>query len=163
MSAPEPIRIGALHSASGTMALAETSLRDVLLMETARVNAAGGLLGRPLEVVALNPDSDWMAYRDMAHALIHEHDVAAIFGCWTSISRKSVLPVVEDADRLLFYPMQYEGEEQSRNIFYLGATPNQQAIPALEYMVSPAGGMAFSRFFFLGTDYVYLYAPPTGC
>ncbi len=136
------------------MALAETSLRDVLMMEVERINAAGGLLGRRLEVVALNPDSDWMAYRDMAHTLIHEHKVAAIFGCWTSISRKSVLPVVEDADCLLLYPMQYEGEEQSRNIFYFGATPNQQAIPALEFMMSPPGG-AFSRFFFLGTDYVY--------
>ena len=154
LPATDTIRIGALHSSSGTMALAETSLRDVLMMEVARINAAGGLLGRQLEVVALNPDSDWMAYRDMAHALIHEHQVAAIFGCWTSISRKSVLPVVEDADCLLLYPMQYEGEEQSRNIFYFGATPNQQAIPALEYMMSPAGG-AFSRFFFLGTDYVY--------
>jgi urea transport system substrate-binding protein len=154
MFAPEPIRIGALHSTSGTMALAETSLRDVLLMEAARVNAAGGVLGRPVEVITRNPGSDWMAYRDMAHELIRDHEVAALFGCWTSISRKSVLPVVEDADRLLFYPMQYEGEEQSRNIFYFGATPNQQAIPALEYMMSPAGG-AFSRFFFIGTDYVY--------
>jgi urea transport system substrate-binding protein len=150
----EPIRIGALHSTTGTMALAETSLRDVLLMEVARINAAGGLLGRPIEVVAPNPGSDWMAYRDMAHALIHEQKVEALFGCWTSVSRKSVLPVAEQGDRLLFYPMQYEGEEQSRNIFYFGATPNQQAIPALEYMMSPAAG-AFSRFFFLGTDYVY--------
>ena len=149
-----PIRIGALHSITGTMALAESSLRDVLLMEVARVNASGGLLGRQIEVMAPNPGSDWMAYRDMAHSLIHEHQVEALFGCWTSISRKSVLPAVEEGDRLLFYPMQYEGEEQSRNIFYFGATPNQQAIPAVEYMMSPAAG-AFSRFFFLGTDYVY--------
>jgi urea transport system substrate-binding protein len=154
MAQTDSIRIGALHSTSGTMALAETSLRDVLLMEVARVNAAGGLLGRQIEVVALNPDSDWMAYRDMAHSLIHQHQVAALFGCWTSVSRKSVLPVVEDGDCLLYYPMQYEGEEQSRNIFYFGATPNQQAIPAMEYMMSPGAG-AFSRFFFLGTDYVY--------
>jgi urea transport system substrate-binding protein len=136
------------------MALNETSLRDVIMMEVARVNAAGGILGRMIEPVALDPASDWAAYRDMAHVMTQEHHVAAIFGCWTSASRKMVIPLVERADTLLFYPLQYEGEEQSPNVFYLGATPNQQAIPALEYLLSAAGG-AFSRFFFIGTDYIY--------
>lgn len=156
MTPPDPsaIPIGILHSTTGTMALNETSLRDVVLMEAARANARGGLLGRPIAPVVLDPGSDWMRYRDMAHTLVTEHAVAAIFGCWTSASRKSVLPVIEEADRLLFYPLQYEGEEQSPNVFYLGATPNQQAIPALEFLMSAAGG-AFSRFFFIGTDYVY--------
>jgi urea transport system substrate-binding protein len=154
MTARRPIRIGVLHSTSGAMALEETLLRDAILMEVERVNRAGGLLGVPVEPIVLDPASDWMAYRDMAHAMIHDHGVAAIFGCWTSASRKTVLPVVEEADSLLFYPVQYEGEEQSRNIFYLGATPNQQAIPAVEYMMSAAAG-AYSRFFFIGTDYVY--------
>jgi urea transport system substrate-binding protein len=154
MAMADPIRIGILHSASGTMALNETSLRDVILMEVDRANAAGGLLGRRIDAVVLDPASDWLRYRDMAQALVHEHGVAAVFGCWTSISRKSVLPVIEQADNLLFYPMQYEGEENSANVFYLGATPNQQAIPALEFLMSAAGG-AHSRFFFVGTDYVY--------
>ncbi len=138
MTRVDPIRIGVLHSASGTMALNETSLRDVILMEVERVNAVGGVLGRQIEPVVVDPGSDWMRYRDMAHALVHEFGVAAIFGCWTSVSRKSVLPVIEHADSLLFYPMQYEGEEQSPNVFYLGATPNQQAIPALEFLMSAA-------------------------
>jgi urea transport system substrate-binding protein len=148
------IPIGLLHSAHGTMAIGETPMRDVLMMEIERVNRAGGLLGRQIEPVVVDPASDWMAYRDLAHDLITKSDVQALFGCWTSSSRKSVLPVVEEADRLLFYPVQYEGEELSRNVFYFGATPNQQAIPALEYLISPAGG-GFRRFFFLGTDYVY--------
>jgi len=154
MKLSDPIRIGVLHSSTGTMALSETSLRDVILMELGRVNAQGGILGRPVEAVVLDPGSDWMHYRDMAHTLVHERRVAAIFGCWTSAARKAVLPVVEEANALLFYPLQYEGEEQSPNIFYLGATPNQQAIPAIEYLMSTAGG-AFGRFFFMGTDYVY--------
>jgi urea transport system substrate-binding protein len=136
------------------MALNETSLRDVTLMEVDRINAAGGILGRPVEPVVLDPASRWAAYADMAQALATEHGVAAIFGCWTSAARKFVVPVVERANNLLFYPMQYEGEEQSPNVFYLGATPNQQAIPALEYLMSAAGG-AFGRFFFIGTDYIY--------
>jgi urea transport system substrate-binding protein len=148
------IPVGLLHSVHGTMAIGETSMRDVLLMEIERVNAAGGLLGRQIEAISLDPASNWMAYRDLAVKLIEEHDAQAIFGCWTSSSRKSVLPVVEEFDRLLFYPVQYEGEELSRNIFYFGATPNQQAIPALEYLLSSEGG-GFTRFFFLGTDYVY--------
>jgi urea transport system substrate-binding protein len=148
------IPVGLLHSSHGTMAIGETPMRDVLLMEIERVNRAGGLLGRRVEPIVVDPASDWMAYRDLAHQLIHRHDVQAIFGCWTSSSRKSVLPVVEEADRLLFYPVQYEGEELSRNIFYFGATPNQQAIPALEHLISTAGG-GFRRFMFLGTDYVY--------
>jgi urea transport system substrate-binding protein len=136
------------------MALNETSLRDVLLMEIDRVNGAGGLLGKQLEPVVRDPRSDWMSYRDLAHTMIYEDGVEVMFGCWTSLSRKSVLPVVEEADILLFYPMQYEGEEQSRNIFYLGAPPNQQAIPAVEYLMSPEGG-AFDRFFLIGTDFIY--------
>jgi len=136
------------------MALNETSLRDVILMEVANINAAGGLLGRPIETVVLNPKSEWPAYGDMAEFLVSKARVAAIFGCWTSAARKFVVPVVERAHNLLVYPMQYEGEEQSPNVFYFGATPNQQAIPALEYLMSAAGG-AFSRFFFIGTDYVY--------
>jgi urea transport system substrate-binding protein len=148
------IPVGVLFSASGTMALNETSLRDVILMEVERINAAGGLLGQKLEPVVLDPGSEWPAYAEMAQALIQKHRVAAIFGCWTSAARQCVVPVVERANNLLFYPMQYEGEEQSPNVFYLGATPNQQAIPALEYLMSAAGG-AFGRFFFIGTDYIY--------
>jgi urea transport system substrate-binding protein len=136
------------------MALNETSLRDVTLMEVDRINAAGGVLGLPIEPVVLDPGSKWAAYGEMARELAKTHGVAAIFGCWTSAARKHVIPVVERTDNLLFYPLQYEGEEQSPNVFYLGATPNQQAIPALEYLMSPAGG-AFSRFFFIGPDYVY--------
>jgi urea transport system substrate-binding protein len=128
MTASDSIRIGVLHSSTGTMALSETSLRDVILMEVGRINSRGGLIGRTVEAIVLNPGSDWMLYRDMAHALIHEHGVAAIFGCWTSASRKSVLPVVEEANTLLFYPLQYEGEEQSPNVFYLGATPNHNTV-----------------------------------
>ena len=150
----ETLRIGILHSSTGTMALSEASLRDVILMEVDRVNARGGLLGRMVEPVVVDPGSDWIRYRDMAHSLIHEHRVAAIFGCWTSASRKAVLPVVEEANALLFYPLQYEGEEQSPNVFYLGATPNQQAMPAIEFLLSSEGG-AYGRFFFLGTDYGY--------
>jgi urea transport system substrate-binding protein len=149
-----PISIGILHSTTGTMSLNETSLRDVILMEVARVNAEGGLLGRQIEPVAIDPASDWASYRDIARAMIDHHHVVAIFGCWTSASRKAVLPIVEQADNLLFYPLQYEGEEQSRNVFYLGTTPNQQALPALDYLMSAPGG-AFNRFFFIGTDYVY--------
>jgi urea transport system substrate-binding protein len=136
------------------MALNETSLRDVMLMEVGRINAAGGILGRAIEPVVLDPASQWGAYAHMAQAMTEQHRVAAIFGCWTSAARKFVVPVVERGDTLLFYPMQYEGEEQSPNVFYLGATPNQQAIPALEYLMSAAGG-AFGRFFFIGTDYIY--------
>ncbi len=154
MARPNTIKIGILHSVSGPMALNETSLRDVILMEVDRVNAEGGLLGKKIEALAPDPQSDWMSYRDLAHSLIHDDGVAALFGCWTSVSRKSVLPVIEEADILLFYPMQYEGEEQSRNVFYMGAPPNQQAIPAVEYLMSPEGG-AFSRFFLIGTDFVY--------
>lgn len=154
MARPNTIKIGILHSVSGPMALNETSLRDVILMEVDRVNAEGGLLGKMIEPLAPDPRSDWMSYRDLAHRLIHDDGVAALFGCWTSVSRKSVLPVIEEADILLFYPMQYEGEEQSRNVFYLGAPPNQQAIPAVEYLMSPEGG-AFNRFFLIGTDFVY--------
>lgn len=154
MTKSRSIPIGVLYSTSGTMAFNETSLRDVILMEVARINAAGGLLGRKIRPIALDPASEWAAYGEMAACLTAKYRVAAIFGCWTSAARKFVLPVVESAENLLVYPLQYEGEEQSSNVFYLGATPNQQAIPALEYLMSAAGG-AFSRFFFIGTDYIY--------
>lgn len=148
------IRIGVLHSLSGTMASAERPLKDLLVMMAAEVNRAGGLLGRPVEVAIVNPRSDWDAYARLAGDLIRRDKVSAIFGCWTSVSRKAVLPVVEELDGLLFYPVQYEGEEQSPNIFYTGATPNQQALPALDFLMSPEGG-GFRRFFLIGTDYVY--------
>jgi urea transport system substrate-binding protein len=148
------IKIGVLHSLSGTMAMSEQPLKDLLVMMVEEVNRAGGLLGRPLELVIVNPRSDWSRYEGLAHALLAEDEVAALFGCWTSISRKAVLPVVEKLGGLLFYPVQYEGEEQSPNIFYTGATPNQQAIPAIDFLLSPAGG-SIRRFALIGTDYIY--------
>jgi urea transport system substrate-binding protein len=148
------IRIGILHSLSGTMASAEQPLKDLLVMLVDEVNQAGGLLGRPLELVIVNPRSEWSQYGELTRRLLARDKVAALFGCWTSISRKAVLPVVEELGGLLFYPVQYEGEEQSHNIFYTGATPNQQAIPAVDFLMSAAGGGA-QRFALVGTDYVY--------
>jgi urea transport system substrate-binding protein len=145
------IRLGILHSLSGTMAISEKPLQQLLVMLTRERNAAGGLLGRPLEPVILNPRSDWPTYARQAGELIAERKVAAIFGCWTSSSRKEVLPVVEKAGGLLFYPVQYEGQEQSQNIFYTGATPAQQALPAAEYLLESGR----RRFMLIGTDYVY--------
>ena len=150
----EPIKIGILHSLSGTMAISETTLKDVMLMLIEQQNAAGGLLGRPLEAVVVDPASDWPLFAEKARELIEQEEVAAVFGCWTSVSRKSVLPVFEELNGLLFYPVQYEGEESSRNVFYTGAAPNQQAIPAVEYLMSEDGGGA-ERWVLLGTDYVY--------
>jgi len=145
------IKIGILHSLSGTMTASERPLQELLVMLIERQNARGGLLGRPLEPVIVNPQSETSAYAELAHRLIHEHKVAAIFGCWSSASRKEVLPIVERDNALLFYPSQYEGEEASRNIFYTGATPQQQAIPAAEFLLSKG----IRRFFLVGTDYIY--------
>ena len=148
------VKIGVLHSLSGTMAISETSLRDVVLMAVEEINATGGVLGKQIETVVVDPASDWDLFAEKAKSLITEEQVAAVFGCWTSVSRKSVLPVFEEYNSLLFYPVQYEGEEQSLNVFYTGATPNQQLIPAAEYLMSEEGG-ACNKFYLLGTDYVF--------
>jgi len=150
----EPIKVGVLHSLSGTMAISETSLKDTALMTIAEINQSGGVLGRQLQPVVVDPASNWPLFAEKARQLISQDKCAVTFGCWTSVSRKSVLPVFEELNGLLFYPVQYEGEEMSRNVFYTGAAPNQQAIPATEYLMSAEGGGA-KRFFLLGTDYVY--------
>ncbi len=149
-----PIKVGILHSLSGTMAISETSLKDVALMTIAEINAKGGLLGRKLEPVVVDPASNWPLFAEKARELLQKDKVSVVFGCWTSVSRKSVLPVFEELNGLLFYPVQYEGEESSYNVFYTGAAPNQQAIPAVEYLMGDKGGGA-KRFELLGTDYVY--------
>jgi urea transport system substrate-binding protein len=149
-----PIKVGILHSLSGTMAISETSLKDVALMTIDEINASGGVLGRKLEAVVEDPASDWPLFAEKAQKLIQQDKVAAVFGCWTSVSRKSVLPKFEELNGLLFYPVQYEGEESSYNVFYTGAAPNQQAIPAVEYLMSKEGGGA-KKWVLLGTDYVY--------
>jgi urea transport system substrate-binding protein len=149
-----PIKVGILHSLSGTMAISETSLRDVALMTIEEINEKGGVLGRKLEPVVVDPASNWPLFAEKARDLIANQKVAVTFGCWTSVSRKSVLPVFEELNGLLFYPVQYEGEESSRNIFYTGAAPNQQAIPAIRYLMSKEGGEV-RRWVLLGTDYVY--------
>jgi urea transport system substrate-binding protein len=150
--AAEPIKVGILHSLSGTMAISESILKDVMLMLIGEQNRKGGLLGRPIEAVVVDPASDWPRFAEQARQLLERDRVAAVFGCWTSVSRKTVLPVFEALDGLLFYPVQYEGQESSRNVFYTGATPNQQAIPALEYLKSDLG---IERWVLVGTDYVY--------
>jgi urea transport system substrate-binding protein len=150
----ETIKVGILHSLSGTMAISETSLKDMALMTIDQINREGGLLGKKLEPVVVDPASNWPLFAEKARQLLQKDQVAAVFGCWTSVSRKSVLPVFEELNGLLFYPVQYEGEESSWNVFYTGAAPNQQAIPAVEYLMSAAGGGA-KRFVLLGTDYVY--------
>ncbi len=149
-----PIKVGILHSLSGTMAISETSLKDVALMTIEEINEKGGVLGRKIEPVVVDPASNWPLFAEKARELIQKEKVAVVFGCWTSVSRKSVLPVFEELNGLLFYPVQYEGEESSYNVFYTGAAPNQQAIPAVEYLMSDQGGGA-KRFVLLGTDYVY--------
>jgi len=152
--AQSTIKVGVLHSLSGTMAISETVLKDTVLMAIDEVNAKGGLLGKKLEPVVVDPASNWPLFAEKAKQLIGQDKVAVTFGCWTSVSRKSVLPVYEEMNGLLFYPVQYEGEELSKNVFYTGAAPNQQAIPAVEYLMSKAGGGA-KRWVLLGTDYVY--------
>jgi urea transport system substrate-binding protein len=152
--AADTIKVGILHSLSGTMAISETVLKDVALMTIDEINAKGGVLGKKLEPVVVDPASNWPLFAEKAKQLIDQDKVAVVFGCWTSVSRKSVLPVFEEKNSLLFYPVQYEGEELSKNVFYTGAAPNQQAIPAVEYLMSKDGGSA-KRFVLLGTDYVY--------
>src|SRR3954454_22663854 len=152
--AADTIKVGVLHSLSGTMAISETVLKDVTLMAIEEINAKGGVMGKKLEPVVVDPASNWPLFAEKARQLITQEKCAAVFGCWTSVSRKSVLPVFEELNGLLFYPVQYEGEEMSRNVFYTGAAPNQQALPATEYLMSAEGGGA-KRFFLLGTDYVY--------
>jgi len=148
------IKIGVLHSLSGTMAISETTLKDTILMMVDDINKKGGLLGKKLEAVVVDPASNWPLFAEKARDLLAKEKVAAVFGCWTSVSRKSVLPVFEELNGLLFYPVQYEGEESSRNVFYTGAAPNQQAIPAVEYLMSDEGAGA-KRWVLEGTDYVY--------
>src|SRR5215216_1877685 len=157
LSAPlaqETIKVGILHSLSGTMAISETTLKDVMLMLIDEQNKKGGLLGKKLEAVVVDPASNWPLFAEKARELISKDKVSVVFGCWTSVSRKSVLPVFKELNSVLFYPVQYEGEELSKNVFYTGAAPNQQAIPAVEYLMSKEGGGA-KRFVLLGTDYVY--------
>ncbi|WP_418080291.1 urea ABC transporter substrate-binding protein [Serratia marcescens] len=154
VQAADTIKVGILSSLSGTMAISETPLKDVALMTIDEINAKGGVLGKKLEPVVVDPASNWPLFAEKARQLLSQDKVAAVFGCWTSVSRKSVLPVFEELNGLLFYPVQYEGEEMSPNVFYTGAAPNQQAIPAVEYLLSEDGGGA-KRFFLLGTDYVY--------
>lgn len=154
LQAAETIKVGILHSLSGTMAISETSLKDMALMTIDEINAKGGVLGKQLEPVVVDPASNWPLFAEKGRQLLTQDKVDVTFGCWTSVSRKSVLPVYEELNGLLFYPVQYEGEELSPNVFYTGAAPNQQAIPAVEYLMSEDGGAA-KRYFLLGTDYVY--------
>src|SRR5271165_5250301 len=147
-----PIKVGILHSLSGTMAISETTLKDVMLMLIEQQNAKGGVLGRKLEAVVVDPASNWPLFAEKARQLISVDKCAATFGCWTSVSRKSVLPVFEELNSILFYPVQYEGQECSRNVFYTGAAPNQQAIPAVDYLMSES---KVKRWVLAGTDYVY--------
>jgi urea transport system substrate-binding protein len=148
------VKVGVLHSLSGTMAISETVLKDTVLMTIDEINSKGGVLGKKIEPVVIDPASNWPLFAEKARQLLTQDKVAVVFGCWTSVSRKSVLPVFEELNGLLFYPVQYEGEELSKNVFYTGAAPNQQAIPAVEYLMSKDGGGA-KRFVLLGTDYVY--------
>jgi urea transport system substrate-binding protein len=154
LQAAETIKVGILHSLSGTMAISETSLKDMALMTIDEINAKGGVNGKQLEAVVVDPASNWPLFAEKGRQLLTQDKVDVVFGCWTSVSRKSVLPVFEELNGLLFYPVQYEGEEMSPNVFYTGAAPNQQAIPAVEYLMSEDGGAA-KRYFLLGTDYVY--------
>jgi urea transport system substrate-binding protein len=152
VQAEETIKVGILHSLSGTMAISETTLKDTMLMLIEEQNKKGGLLGKKLEPVVVDPASNWPLFAEKARELLSKHKVSAIFGNWTSVSRKSVLPVVEELNGLLFYPVQYEGEESSKNVFYTGAAPNQQAIPAVDYLMNEIG---VKRWVLAGTDYVY--------
>jgi urea transport system substrate-binding protein len=147
-----PVKVGILHSLSGTMAISETTLKDVMLMLIDEQNKKGGVLGRKLEAVVVDPASNWPLFAEKARELISVDKVSAVFGCWTSVSRKSVLPVFEELNNILFYPVQYEGEESSKNVFYTGAAPNQQAIPAVDYLMSEE---KVKRWVLAGTDYVY--------
>ncbi len=150
--AQDTIKVGVLHSLSGTMAISETTLKDTVLMMIAEQNKKGGLLGKQLEAVVVDPASDWPLFAEKTRELLTQEEVDVIFGCWTSVSRKSVLPVIEELNGLLFYPVQYEGEESSKNVFYTGAAPNQQAIPAVDYLMND---LEVERWVLAGTDYVY--------
>ena len=151
-NAADTIKVGVLHSLSGTMAISETTLKDTVLMLVDEQNKKGGLLGKKLEAVVVDPASDWPLFAEKARELLDVEKVDVVFGCWTSVSRKSVLPVFEELNGLLFYPVQYEGEESSKNVFYTGAAPNQQAIPAVNYLMDELG---VERWVLAGTDYVY--------
>ena len=151
-TAQNTIKVGILHSLSGTMAISETTLKDVMLMLIDEQNKKGGLLGKKLEAVVVDPASNWPLFAEKARELITKEKVAAVFGCWTSVSRKSVLPVFKELNSILFYPVQYEGEESERNVFYTGAAPNQQAIPAVDYLAKEE---KVQRWVLAGTDYVY--------
>ena len=146
------VKVGVLHSLSGTMAISETVLKDVALMAIEEINASGGVMGNKIEAVVVDPASNWPLFAEKARQLITQDKVAVVFGCWTSVSRKSVLPVFEELNSLLFYPVQYEGEELSKNVFYTGAAPNQQAIPAVDYLME---NEKVQRWVLAGTDYVY--------
>ena len=148
----DTIKVGILHSLSGTMAISETTLKDTMLMLIEEQNAKGGVMGKQLEAVVVDPASDWPLFAEKARELLTVSEVDVMFGCWTSVSRKSVLPVIEELNGLLFYPVQYEGEESSKNVFYTGAAPNQQAMPATDYYLEELG---VEKFALLGTDYVY--------
>ncbi len=152
--AQDTIKVGVLHSLSGTMAISETTLKDTMLFLIEEQNKKGGVLGKKLEAVVVDPASNWPLFAEKARELITQHKVSAVFGCWTSVSRKSVLPVFKELNNILFYPVQYEGEESERNVFYTGAAPNQQAIPAVDYLMSKDGGEV-KRWVLAGTDYVY--------
>ncbi|WP_441505996.1 urea ABC transporter substrate-binding protein [Bosea sp. 2YAB26] len=152
VAAQETIKVGILHSLSGTMAISETTLKDVMLMLIEEQNKKGGVLGKKLEAVVVDPASNWPLFAEKARELINKDKVAAVFGCWTSVSRKSVLPVFKELNSILFYPVQYEGEESERNVFYTGAAPNQQAIPAVDYLAKEE---KVERWVLAGTDYVY--------
>ncbi len=152
--AQDTIKVGVLHSLSGTMAISETTLKDTMLFLIEEQNKKGGVLGKKLEAVVVDPASNWPLFAEKARELITQHKVSAVFGCWTSVSRKSVLPVFKELNNILFYPVQYEGEESERNVFYTGAAPNQQAIPAVDYLMSKEGGDV-KRWVLAGTDYVY--------
>ncbi len=151
-AADDTIKVGILHSLSGTMAISETTLKDTMLFLIEEQNKKGGVLGKKLEAVVVDPASDWPLFAEKARELIAQNKVAAVFGCWTSSSRKSVLPVFKELNSILFYPVQYEGEESERNVFYTGAAPNQQAIPAVDYLMENEG---VERWVLEGTDYVY--------
>jgi urea transport system substrate-binding protein len=153
-AADDTIKVGILHSLSGTMAISETTLKDVVLMLIDEQNKKGGLLGKKLEPVVVDPASNWPLFAEKARELISQDKVSVVFGCWTSVSRKSVLPVFKELNSILFYPVQFEGEEGERNVFYTGAAPNQQAIPAVDYLMSADGGTV-KRWVLEGTDYVY--------
>ncbi len=152
--AADTIKVGILHSLSGTMAISETALKETALMAIDEINKSGGVMGKQLEAVVVDPASNWPLFAEKARQLLSQDKVSVVFGCWTSVSRKSVNPVFKELNGLLFYPVQYEGEELEKNVFYTGAAPNQQAIPAVEYLMSKDGGSA-KRFVLLGTDYVY--------